>query len=350
MIKKIAFFLFLYLIAGTVHAQDVVKDFDEQSLDDLLTVMQNPADNEKLLVQVLFSIPEEYHQYTMPMIAGMFGISEKTRMMPGIVEWRRKLPTRIAPQLEEYAKEHLRYLHPALYPYLMPEAWPEVKSSEDIDLEYVPSVFQISSAEDMERVFPSSIASNTLLDKIFSGQAIYTPKQNDNVPKLSQADVEGVLSVMNKLKALENGKQGRQRRNTLVVDYKDMDLLIEAHVNPCQSLISRLHKIEADKWFEKQVARENMSVDEFTQKCDATIKAYRMYLTYPGVTRSVYNLSKEAVTLPPDSYRRRLIMMVIRMFETSKDNVNAVRGKADELRETFHKKHLFLGTPVLLDF
>jgi hypothetical protein len=125
MIKKIiVLFLYSFIFSASLQAQDISSIVRQSTLNDLLDMMKNPTKNEELLVKMVFSLDPQYHQYIMPMIGRMYGISEKTRMMPGIVEWRRKLPTRIAPQLTEYAKEHLKYLNPVLYPYLMPEAWP----------------------------------------------------------------------------------------------------------------------------------------------------------------------------------------------------------------------------------
>ena len=352
MIRKAIFSVLILFCAVNVCAQDVYSIATQSSLNDLLSMMKNPSKNEELLVKMAFSFDPKYHQYIMPMIGRTYGISEKVRMMPGIVEWRRKLPTRIAPQLTEYAKEHLRYLNPVLYPFLMPEAWPEDTplTEEDKNKEpYLPKVFQTTSSADMERIFPSSFDKNSLAEKILSDK-VALPSQKKNVIGLSNADVGSVLSVMNKLKDLENGEEGRKRRNALMLDYQDTNLLLEAHVNPCRSLISRLHKIDADKWFEMQVAKENMDVETFINKCDATLKAYRMSIAKPGVTISVLNLAKEAKLLPKNSYRRQLNETIIRMFNTSKENVQAVKNFNEQLHKTFNEKILFFGTPLLLDF
>ena len=352
MIKKaIVLFLCSFVLSASLQAQDISSIVRQSTLNDLLDMMKNPTKNEELLVKMVFSLDPQYHQYIMPMIGRMYGISEKTRMMPGIVEWRRKLPTRIAPQLTEYAKEHLKYLNPVLYPYLMPEAWPPMHqpSEEEKAKNFIPRVFQITSASEMERIFPSSLHPNSLASRLLSGQE-KEPQPKSDVVSISEGEVTSVLNVMNKLKDLEKGEEGRKRRNALVVDYQDLNLLLEAHVNPCHSIVSRLHKIDADKWFEIQVGKENMDVPTFTEKCDATLKAYRMSLAKPGVTIAVLQLAKEAATLPKDSYQRQLNMTVIRMFKTSKENLQAIKGHEEELRKTFNEKILFLGTPLLLDF
>ena len=43
--------------------------------------------------------------------------------MPGIKETKGKFPTRIAPQMQAYAKKYGKYMSKHLYIYLMPEAW-----------------------------------------------------------------------------------------------------------------------------------------------------------------------------------------------------------------------------------
>ena len=351
MIKKIICFLGICFFAVCAKSQTFPEYISSKSLEDLMSMMKNPAKNEELVVQMAFSFPLEYHQYVMPMIATTYGISEKVRMMPGIVEWRRKLPTRIAPQLSDYVKEHLRYLNPAFYPYLMPEAWPPlpIEENETEQSAFLPQVFQISSAEDMERIFPSQIDSDSNLANLLTQEDEDIPSEKQE-ETLSSADVQSVLNVMGKLNALAQGKEGFERRNILIVDYLDMNLLLDAYVNPCHSLITRLDKINADKWFSMQVAKENMSMDEFIKKCDATVKAYRVHLASPGVALAVLDAAQKAAELPDDSYNRKLYLVLVRMFNTTKADVQAVKPKSTELRKTFGEKFLFLGTPLLLDF
>ena len=66
----------------------------------LLQKAEDPRYSEEVLVQILLSFPFEYRQYVIPALHKMKSVSEKTRTMPGIIEWRGKLPTRIAPELK----------------------------------------------------------------------------------------------------------------------------------------------------------------------------------------------------------------------------------------------------------
>lgn len=354
MIRKIIACSILLLIVFAARAEQLPlqlpKQLEKMSLDEIFQISKSPKDNEDLFVQMLFSVPVEYHQYVMPMVANLYGVSEKTRMMPGIVEWRRKLPTRIAPQLQEYAKKYLRYLNPAFYPYLMPEMWPQKETKDHTShSQFVSQAIQIGSDEELNRIFPPAIDPNSFLGQMLSDTYQIKEKKKTR-PDLTQKDVASVVNVMTNLKNLEKGSKGRERTKILIMDFKDRKLLIEAHVNPCQSLISRLDKIEADKWFENQVKAENMSVAEFTEKCDAVIKAYRMDLAAPGVLRSIYYSVRESMKLPKDAYRRQISLALLRMFDTTKEDVDAVKEKKAELEKLFHEKILFLGTPVLLDF
>ena len=351
MIKKVIAFLMICFVAFNVKAQGlaVPKILENMSFDEIKGITSDPKKNEDLFVQMLFSIPPLYHQYIMPMVGDLYGVSEKTRMMPGIVEWRRKLPTRIAPQLADFAKEHLRYLNPAFYPYLMPEMWPQEETEGHTHQQFVPQVIKINSPEELERVFPSSINPNSFLGQLMSGTYQVKEKKSKH-PALTQKDVASVVTVMGKLKKLEEGSKGRERRNILILDYRDMNLLIDAHINPCQSIVSHLDKIDADKWFEFQVKQENMDVSEFVQKCDATIKAYRMWLAAPGVLTATKWEVERAMELPKDSHQRRLAMALVDMFDTTPADLKAIEGKEAELDKLFRDKLLFLGTPVLLDF
>ena len=351
MIKKFVVLLIICLAAFGVKAQTpaVPKFLENMSFDEIKGITADPKKNEDLFVQMLFSIPPEYHQYIMPMVADIYGISEKVRMMPGIVEWRRKLPTRIAPQLADFAEKHLRYLNRAFYPYLMPEMWPQKETEGHSHHQFVPQVIKVNSPEELERVFPSSIKPNSFLGQLMSGDYKVKEKKS-KTPALTEKDVASVVTVMGKLKKLEEGSKGRERRNILILDYKDMNLLVDAHINPCQSIVSHLDKINADKWLEFQVKQENMTVPEFVQKCDATIKAYRMRLAAPGVLIAIQWEAERAMELPKDSHQRRLVMALISMFDTTHANLDAIKGKEEELNKLFRDKLLFLGTPVLLDF
>ena len=128
-------FLFVALLVlccqGAVYARSPFADLTAllQSAPDndmtaLVRQMQDPEANEQKLMKQFFELPFEYRQYVFPALHKTRSISYKTRTMPGVIEWRGKIPTRLAPEVQELTEEDLRYLSPFMYPYLMPEMWP----------------------------------------------------------------------------------------------------------------------------------------------------------------------------------------------------------------------------------
>ena len=220
----------------------------------LLQKAEDPRYSEEVLVQILLSFPFEYRQYVIPALHKMKSVSEKTRTMPGIIEWRGKLPTRIAPELKEYAEEWLPYLHPAFYPVLMPEAWPSFyeKKEADTKISSIPRTYLISSKEDMAALFPKLNYSDRLAERHIA------PRQArlDATGGLTDAEIQSTLRVFNKIKSLGEGSEGQKRWNDLIM-LLTPDKIIQALATPCASLVERLPQIGAGEWLDIQLEEED---------------------------------------------------------------------------------------------
>ena len=351
--KFLLLFLFGFLCLPCVAQEDFdFMKLPQMNMDDMIkNIQKNPSYNEKMLVEMLFSIPVEYHQYIMPMVGSMRSISEKVRMMPGIVEWRRKLPTRLPPELSEYAKTHLKYLDPIYYPLLMPESWPSFAAQQEAEHnhESIPMVLDISDPIKMESVFPSSINPDDALFTMMQETDKGTPKI-DNKNAITASDVASVINLLEKFKILGNGTQGEKRRNAMLYDFKDQNLLLDALVNPCESLVNRFEKIDTDGWLDLQLKKENMSKTDYVQKCDRIVKAFRVRTMSSEQAHEIVRLTREALKLPENSFYRRIFLTIAHMHQASLADVRSLKGFDDELKKTFMEKKMIMSTPFLLDF
>ena len=191
------FLLFVFTVSNSIAKilPTLLVETEDKSKKLNQYVQKDSVFTEKDFIKQLFSLPVEYHQYVMPMVAEMPAISEKTRTMPGIVEWRRKLPQKVPLQLEDYAAENLKYLNPAYYPLLIPEAWDEAHGYEHNYNDKLPSnALDISTPKKMEATFPSYIdPKDNILDMMQ-----FTPKLTDNnkLEKITSQNVASVFDIV----------------------------------------------------------------------------------------------------------------------------------------------------------
>ena len=352
MIKFLLLLLFCFSSLPCCAAEDF--DFSKistMSMTDMLkNIREDPSYNEKMLVEMLFTIPVEYHQYIMPMVGNLRSVSEKVRMMPGIVEWRRKLPTRLPVELNEFAQTHLKYLDPALYPLLMPESWPSfVKQQEkEHEHEHIPLVLDVSTPEKMEAVFPSKIDPKSGLWTMLHSP--YPSTEGSNKNPITAKDISSVMNIMEKFKALQNTPNGNKIKNTILFDFKDQDVLLDAFVNPCASLVNRFQKVDTNGWLELQLKEENMTQSDYVEKCDRIVKAYRVKNMSPDQAKEIVRLTREAMKLPEDSFYKKIYLTLSYMHRSDLADIRALKGYNESLRKTFSQKMMIMSTPFMLDF
>jgi hypothetical protein len=324
---------------STMSMTDIVKN-----------IQDDPSYNEEMLVEMLFTIPVEYHQYIMPMVGNMRSISEKVRMMPGIVEWRRRIPTRLPVELNEFAQTHLKYLDPVWYPLLMPESWPSFtrQQEKEHDHTHIPLVLDVSTPEKMEAVFPSNIDPKTELWTMLHPSSSTTNNKDEN--PITANDISSVMNIMEKFKELQNTPNGNKIKNTILFDFKDQDVLLDAFVNPCASLVNRFQKVDTDGWLELQLKKENMAQSDYIEKCDRVVKAYRVKNMSSDRAKEIVRLTHEAMELPKDSFYRKIYLTLSHMHRANLADVRALKGYDDSLRKTFSQGMMIMSTPFMLDF
>ena len=83
------------------------------------------------LLQTLLKVPFEKRVYVYPALFESDLVSKKITTHPQILKWKGKKPTKIAPQMQEFAKKHLDYMPAKFYPLLDPDGWPKQNKEND---------------------------------------------------------------------------------------------------------------------------------------------------------------------------------------------------------------------------
>ena len=126
--KKIIFLLTIFVSLNTF-AQTKTETFDllERNYAHQLEVLKIQDD----LLKSLLQIPFDKRVYVYPALFESNLTPKKIMTHPQIIIWKGKKPTKIAPQMQEFAKEHLDYMPAKFYPLLDPDVWPTQPKEND---------------------------------------------------------------------------------------------------------------------------------------------------------------------------------------------------------------------------
>ena len=122
--------LILLLISTPVFAQEA----EQQKVDLLQKSYQKRVEVLEIqdaLLETLLKVPFDKRVYIYPALFEEHSISKKILTHPQILIWKGKKPTKIAPQMQEFAKENLEYLPAKFYPILDPDSWPSENKEGD---------------------------------------------------------------------------------------------------------------------------------------------------------------------------------------------------------------------------
>ncbi len=340
------------LIQGTTLARSPFLDLSsllqnapDNEMTSLVRQIQDPEAHEQKLMKTFFDVPFEYRQYVFPALHKSRAISYKTRTMPGVIEWRGKVPTRLAPEVQDFAKEHLQYLSPYMYPYLMPEMWASYLEKQDVPKKQVlPREVSLDDESFFKVIKPQY---RTLEERGIYPLQLRPESQGD----MSKQDVTKVMTVINGLKKYAEGPEGEKRFIEIALALP-RTAVYEAIENPCASLVNRMYQTGHGSFVENELQQSQMTRAEFTDKCDRVIKAFRVAKTHPNVVRDV--LQKKKAYLLVGNYLDPTILQTwkttVAQFESSAADVDAVKDQMDELDALFRPRYFMLGTPLLLDF
>ena len=122
------------LLAIPTFAQEQPKENDAEMVDLMFVNYKNRLDVLKAqdnLLKSLLNIPFDKRVYVYPALFESHNIPKKIVTHPQIIIWKGKKPTKIAPQMQKFAQEHLDYMPAKFYPLLDPDAWPKVPKESD---------------------------------------------------------------------------------------------------------------------------------------------------------------------------------------------------------------------------
>lgn len=317
------------------------------------------------IYQLIMALPKYAYQYVGPFIHDMPHVPDRVLNIPGIKETKGKLPTRIAPQMQEYVKKYGKYMSTHFYIYLMPEAWatPErekriykydkiipIKNGKPEGLfnVNVRSIFTKYRMPDAEKY-----RTGEALEKIFRPQ---TPAgQVTPTSSITEGDVEAALASFQSIEET----LGTNRFDKFHTALRDMALsdnnLMGELLNPMQTLVDKINRLPEKEKFAQAVARHGFTPESWALTVDKMIKARRVAKMSPGIALTLATWRR--LKKPPKyfdmltPYNRQVswdsIQLFLGMYSSTPENVLAVKNYGDNIRKAFSAKDMmFIETPV----
>ena len=326
--------------------------------------------NEQLgdkIYQLILTLPKYAYQYVGPFIHEMPYVQDRILNIPGIKETKGKFPTRIAPQMQEYAQKYGKYMSTHLYIYLMPEAWATFEREKETFKTYnkIIPINEKGETEGLFNIQPRSLLKNhRLLDpaRYRTGEAlkkIFRPQTPaDKVTQtssLTEGDVEAALASF---KNIEEAF-GTNRFDEFHTALRDMSLsdnnLMGELLNPMQVLVNKINRLPEKEKFAKAVAKNGFTPESWGITVDKIIKARRVAKMSPGIALTLATWRK--LKKPPKSFDafslhdRQVawdsVQLFLGMYVSTPENVLAVKNYGDNIRKAFSAKDMmFIETPV----
>lgn len=327
---------------------------------------------EKVLQQMIESIPKEIYPYVGPYMHTVPGIPEKILNLPGIKETKNKFPERIAPQLKDIP--NLEFVSPSLYFILMPEAWPQNHPNIEIP-NFYPS-------------YPKVVYDDKFYEKIKKLVPVekYAPDAKPKEKKVTRSDFRTMdptqtsLLTATDVKAFADTLDGvlDYAKNTdnlsavfnagALLDQYEIDEKtgipnnnqIKDMVNPCQRLVQKLQILGPKKETEflKIVAPKGFDLKSWAYTCDKTIKAYRVgqvnrktLLELKAFSRGYYLPEVRRYNLDAQMFQLSTMQGILEMYKAPMSDVIEVKKNRKILKEKFKKMDFMLvGNPIAMHY
>lgn len=309
-----------------------------RSGQDLTTDMVSLADAEQntiatqtdRVLALLLSIPFEQRQYVFPALFEEPMLPKKIRTHPEIAIWQGKKPTRIAPEMQRFAAEYLADLDPKLYPYLSPDAFPQVLETDTMTLSGDPDKTPLRFAP-MKKSGPIRYLS--VRDYIRQPADL---RENPTKGVLQEKQIQGLnsgLQAVNHFLAAQeqNDSDFSRKMRFLTVFYTPSE---EERVNPFQSLMQRLRLMnKADELSAvlRQVGWD--SADTFALAADTVAKAYRVQ-TMPLPFAFEARRRRGHV---PQTDADKIILIGFRQYEALPADVKVVHENRELVQNAFRQ-------------
>lgn len=326
--------------------------------------------NEKLeddIYRLILMLPKYAYQYIGPFIHEMPYVSDRILNIPGIKETKGKFPTRIAPQMKEYAKKYGKYMSTHLYIYLMPEAWarPEREKAAFKGYSKIIKIDENTKPDDLfilsnktllkkhKMLSPEQYRTGAALQKQVRPQ---TPaNQVTRTSPLTEGDVEAALASFQNIEK----EFGNNRFDEFHTALRDMSLsdnnLMEEMLNPMQTLVDKINRLPQKERFAKTIAKNGFTPESWGITVDKIIKARRVANMSPAVAMNL--AAWRRLKKPPKSFDvlsphdRQVswdsIQLFLGMYTSTRENLLAVKNYGDNIRKVFATRDMmFIETPV----
>ena len=328
-----------HVLAGeTVPPRLLIKAADERSQ------AQKKQDD---TLHMLLTLPFEQRQYVFPAIFESNLIPQKIRTHPEIAIWKGKMPTDIAPEMQDFAQKYLADLNPRLYMFLAPKSLPFQQPDSALNGNI--------NWQSMLRKMKPLPTPNTDDSKGYSRlQSLLSlsPEYQKNYKKstLSTSDIQqteiGFQKIADFLKAQPDKDKFDRSLSLLRTFATDPD---EDKINPFQSQIARIRMMgrgtELDTFFQET---DFKNADVFAQKADTILKAYRAYhLDIP--TALLYHKIRGANKLSLND-TERIIYVQSHMHKATPGDVYFIQSHLSDIKQMFQKagyRHLL--DPMMID-
>lgn len=321
------------------------------------------------LYELIVSAPKYTYQYFAPFLHTLPYMPERILNIPGIKELKGKFPTRIAPQMREYAKKYGKYMSPYLYVLLMPEAFPSKEREKPslksytkvitIDENTTPSDFFFindkSLLDDHKMLSPDDYRSGRFAAKQKRPQ---TPA-NEVTPSspVTEGDIDASLAAVMTLRE-EFGANRLDEFHSLI---RRMALfennLHEELLNPFEVLTDRTERMPP-KYRDKMraaLAKHGFTPESFGLTMDKILKAHRVAKMTPATAMTLAAWRK--LKAPPKSFdvfspedkaeAWRSIRLFLDMYSTTQENLLAVKKYSDNIRKALGSTDMtFLEEPI----
>lgn len=343
-------FIFLFFLSFVAKA-DMLDQLEDQieargdissgDIAELSQLIRERSIGTDLMLQTLLMTPFEKRQYIFPALHESPLIAKKIRTHPEIIIWKGTKPTTIPEPLKEFAKVYLDDLPAAYYPLLDPVYWSENKEDQRQTL----------------NLDQPGLVLSTHMEEFFSYpevQSFYhlTPDQVKNFKKtdLTETDVDRLGQTLNNIKnyynSIEEPAQLQQKLRNLMTDRVQLRLNL---ADPFKGLVNRFEKLGKKEDLERLIQQAGWkSTDEFVQKSDRILKAYRARKLTPVIAIELNKLRKQ--TPYSEGEPMTNIQMYLRLYEAPSGDIYFTEPFEDQLKEMFESpNYTVLGMPIYLD-
>ncbi|MCQ2915086.1 MAG: hypothetical protein MJ247_07850 [Alphaproteobacteria bacterium] len=331
---------------------------------------QMMADHDKIendMYELIISLPKETYQYIGPFINDVPYMSERILNIPGIKETKGKFPTRIAPQMKEYAKVHGKYMSKYLYICLMPEAWQQMKyEEEEPEPEYTRIVtldgnvtandfFKIENISLFNKFKPKTY-------KEFLNSKATNPKEKRTANKkindktsLNSKDIEASIKTLKDVKEFIGDNKFDKIHSHLRNFPLTREELMDEMDKPLQSFIRKMEKLPEYEKLKQIIESNGFTIDTWVKTTEKIIKAYRVATITPSLSLNVANWRKykempPTLKLLPEKDQKiawNSLKLFVNLYSSTKENVAAIQNYKEQIKKELYSKDTFvLETPI----